>query len=91
MSLTEANQDLRRNLRSVASNLKWSAVELTRIAARLRTGGNEPDAQALLRMCTLFGAGEDRLLEYAEEISQGRINRDGALCAISDTGISSRY
>ncbi|WP_409276903.1 hypothetical protein [Pseudomonas defluvii] len=35
MALTKPNQDLRRDLQGLASDLKWSAVELKRIAERL--------------------------------------------------------
>lgn len=34
MTLTKPNQDLRRDLQGLASDLKWSAVELMRIAVR---------------------------------------------------------
>lgn len=33
MPLTKPNQELRRDLQGLASDLKWSAVELIRIAA----------------------------------------------------------
>lgn len=36
---------LRRDLQGIASDLKWSAVELVRIAERLSVVGNEADAQ----------------------------------------------
>ena len=77
MSLTKPNQELKRDLRGLASDFKWSAVELMRIAERLSLAGNEPDAQAVLKMCTVFQAGEDRLMGYAEEVSEGRIVRAG--------------
>lgn len=69
------NQDLKRNLQGIASDLKWSAVELLRIAERLSLAGNEADAQAVLRMCKIFQADEDRLTAYANEMSAGRISR----------------
>jgi len=34
MPLTKPNQDLRRDLQGLASDLKWSAVDLARIAER---------------------------------------------------------
>lgn len=75
MTLTKPNQDLKRDLQGIASDLKWSAVELMRIAERLSLAGNEADAQAVLRMCNVFHADEDRLAGYAEEVKAGRILR----------------
>jgi hypothetical protein len=46
MTLTKPNQDLKRDLQGIASDLKWSAVELVRIAERLSHAGNGPDAEA---------------------------------------------
>lgn len=76
MSLTKPNQDLKRDLQGVASDLKWSAVELMRIAERLSLAGNEADAQAALKMCTVLHADEDRLAGYADEVKTGRIARN---------------
>lgn len=75
MSLTKPNQELRRALQGIASDLKWSAVELMRIAERLSLAGNEADAQAMLRMCQVFQAGEDRLAVYADEVRDGVVVR----------------
>ncbi len=75
MTLTKPNQDLKRDLQGIASDLKWSAVELMRIAERLSLAGNEADAQAVLRMCNVFHADEDRLVGYADEVKAGRITR----------------
>lgn len=44
MSLDKPNQDLRRDLEGLASGLKWSAVELTRIAERFSLTENETGA-----------------------------------------------
>jgi hypothetical protein len=44
MPLTKPNQELNRDLQGLASDLKWSAVELMRIAVRLSEAGNEHDA-----------------------------------------------
>ena len=79
MTLTKPNQDLKRDLQGVASDLKWSAVELLRIAERLSLAGNEADAQAVLRMCTVFHDGEDRLARYADEVNTGQISRTAEL------------
>ena len=75
MPLTKPNQDIKRDLQGIASDLKWSAVELMRIAERLSLAGNEADAQAVLRICTVFHDGEDRLVRYVEEVKAGQIDR----------------
>ena len=75
MPLTNPNQDLKRDLQGIASDLKWSAVELLRIAERLSLAGNEADAQAVLRMCTVFHAGEDKLVGYAAEVELSLVTR----------------
>ena len=75
MSLTKPNQNLKRDLQGVASDLKWSAVELMRIAERLSLAGNEADAQAVMKMCTVLHADEDRLAGYADEVTAGKILR----------------
>ena len=75
MPLTQPNQDLKRDLQGIASDLKWSAVELKRIAERLSQSGHEADAQAVLKMCTVFHAGEDRLTIYSNEVKGGCITR----------------
>ena len=67
MTLTKPNQELRRDLQGLASDLKWSAVELMRIADRLSQAGNEPDAQAIIRICAVMRAGEARLEARADE------------------------
>ena len=78
MGLSKPEQDLKRDLQGVASDLKWSAVELLRVAERLSLAGNEPDAQAVLRMCQIFQADEDRLTAYADEVKMGKIVRGNA-------------
>ncbi|MNI87839.1 hypothetical protein D3C73_1450720 [compost metagenome] len=55
--------------------MKWSAVELLQVAERLSLAGNEADAQALLRMCKVLQADEDRRNAYADELKAGRIVR----------------
>lgn len=75
MTLTKPNQDLRRDLQGLASDLKWSAVELRRIAIRLSEAGNEHNAQAVIRICQVMQAGEDRLVGYGDEMKAGRIIR----------------
>jgi len=78
MTLNKPEQDLKRDLQGAASDLKWSAVELMRVAERLSLSGNEADAQALLKMCSVFHADEDRLAAYADEVKAGRIVREKA-------------
>ncbi|WP_130887475.1 hypothetical protein [Pseudomonas sp. Sample_21] len=75
MPLTKPDQELRRDLQGTASDLKWSAVELMRIAERLSLAGNEADAQAVIRICVVMQAGEDRLERYAEQVKAGSISR----------------
>ena len=75
MELNKPEQDLKRDLQGIASDLKWSAVELKRIAERLSQSGHEVDAQAVLKMCAVLHADEDRLAGYAAEIAGGRIVR----------------
>ncbi|WP_122499961.1 hypothetical protein [Pseudomonas viridiflava] len=78
MGLTKPNQILARDLQGLASDFKWSAVELMRIAERLSLMGNESDAQAIFKMITVFHAGEDKLAGYADEVKAGRIVRERA-------------
>ena len=75
VGLNKPEQDLKLDLQGVASDLKWSAEELLRVAERLSQAGNEADAQALLRMCAVFHADEDRLTAYADEVKAGKILR----------------
>ncbi len=75
MIQTRSNQELQRDLHGLASDLKWSAVELMRIAERLSLAGNEHDAQAVIRICQVMQAGEDRLVAYGEEVKVGQIER----------------
>ena len=78
MWLNESEQALRRDLQGLASDLRWSAVELLRIAQQLRQAGNEVDAQAVQRLCDLFQGDEERLLGYAEEVKAKVISRNKA-------------
>lgn len=76
MALKKPNQQLRRDLTGSASDLKWSAVEMMRIAERLSLAGSEPDAWALLKICRVMQAAEDKLSGYADEVRDGRIVRE---------------
>jgi len=71
--MTSNTQTLRRDLQGMAADLKWSAVEIVRIAERLSQAGNEPDAQALHRMIAMFQREESRLSTIVNEIAAGRI------------------
>ena len=75
MPFIKPSQDLKRYLQGIASDLKWSAVDLGRITDWLSQSGNEANAQAVLKMCTVFHAGEDRLAGYADEVKAGQITR----------------
>lgn len=70
MPHTKANQELRRDLQGIASDLKWSAVELKRIAERLTLTGNEIDAQAIHHLITIFKTGEEKLNLRSAEITE---------------------
>ncbi|WP_282361272.1 hypothetical protein [Pseudomonas sp. PS01300] len=74
MPLTKTNQELRRDLQGLASDLKWSAVELMRIAERLSQAGNENDAQAVIRICQVMQNGEGRVVGVGR-IERGGVNR----------------
>jgi hypothetical protein len=78
MWLNESEQELRRDLQGLASDLRWSAVELLRVAEQLRQSGNEVDAQAVQRLCDLFQGDEQRLIDYAEEVKAKTISRNKA-------------
>lgn len=78
MALNKPNQQLRRDLTGSASDMKWATVDLLRIAERLSLAGNEPDAQALLKICRVMQAAEDKLAGYADEVRDGRIVRERA-------------
>ncbi|MNC51479.1 hypothetical protein D3C75_1007720 [compost metagenome] len=69
MGLNKPEHDLKRDLQGIASDLKWSAVELKRIAERLTLAGNEIDAQAIHHLITIFKADEARLNARSAEIS----------------------
>lgn len=75
MRLNQDEHELQRDLQSVASDLRWSAVELKRIADQLRKSGNEADAQAVLRSCEVLQSDEERLQLYAMEVKTRAISR----------------
>jgi hypothetical protein len=79
--MMSSNHNLRRDLQGLAADMKWSAVELVRIADRLSQAGNEPDAQALHRMIAMFQREEIRLAWIVNDITAGRITHSDEACA----------
>lgn len=75
MPLTQPNQQLRRDLKEAAALLKWSGVDLMKMAVRLSEAGFESDAMELLTIISGFPDVEDRLVSYAGEVKAGRIVR----------------
>jgi hypothetical protein len=73
--LNELEKALHRDLQSVESNLRWSAVELLRLAEQFRQAGNEVDAQVALRLREVLQGDEERLKSYAEEVKARHIRR----------------
>lgn len=60
------NSQMMRDLVGISSDLKWSSVELLRIADRLEAAGNSADAHAIHRMIQVFQGGEERLTLIAD-------------------------
>jgi len=75
MWLNKAEQDLRRELQDLASDLRWSAVELLTIAERLRVAGNEVDAEMAQKMCQVLQTGDTKLTTYADEVKAKVISK----------------
>ncbi|PIB57226.1 MULTISPECIES: hypothetical protein [Pseudomonas] len=71
MSLTKPNQQLRRDLKAIASNLEQSCIDLGRLASRL----SDADAIALMGLVGTLYEEADRLVGYADEVKDGRISR----------------
>jgi hypothetical protein len=78
MPLTNPNQKLRRDLKEIAALLKWSGVDLTKMAIRLSEAGLEKDARELLAIIDDFPNAEDKLMDYVGEVKVGRIVRGKA-------------
>ena len=71
-----AQQELFYDLDDARAVIGWSVVELTAMAANGRT----PDeAVALMKMCALLAAQQEKLGVYAEEVKAQRIVRADAL------------
>lgn len=75
MPLTKPNQQLRRDLKEAAALLKWSGVDLMKMAIQLSEAGLEADARELLMIIDGFPDTEDRLAGYAEEVKARKISR----------------
>lgn len=76
MALTKPNQQLRRDLKEAAALLKWSGVDLMKMAIRLSEAGFESDARELLTIISGFPDVEDKLTTYAEDVKDGWIYRN---------------
>ena len=75
MPLTKPNQQLRHDLKEVAALLKWSSVDLMKMAVRLSEAGFESDAREILAITSGFPDAEDKLTEYADEVKKSIITR----------------
>ncbi|MBM6442367.1 hypothetical protein JQF37_01830 [Pseudomonas sp. MIL9] len=71
MGLTKPNQQLRYDLKEVTDLLKWSSVDLMKIAVRLSEAGLESDAREILAITSGFPDAEDKLAGYTEEVKAG--------------------
>lgn len=71
MPLTKPNQQLRRDLKAIASNLEESCVDLGRLASRL----SDADAIALMGLVGTLYEEADRLVGFADEVKTGLISR----------------
>jgi two-component sensor histidine kinase len=75
MRLNEYEHELQRDLQSVASDLRWSAVDLKRIAEQLRKSGQRSGCSIVLRSCEVLQSDEERLQLYAKEVKARAISR----------------
>ena len=71
MAITKPNQQLRRDLKAIASNLEQSCVDLGKLAEKL----SDDDAIALMGLVGTLYEEADRLVGYADEVKDGRISR----------------
>ncbi|AOE68034.1 hypothetical protein A7317_13790 [Pseudomonas fluorescens] len=70
-----AQQELFYDLEDAAAVIGWSVVELTAIAA---SGKTPAEAQALMRICALLAAQQEKLSVYADEVKDQCILRPDA-------------
>ncbi|MCK3839921.1 MULTISPECIES: hypothetical protein [Pseudomonas] len=71
MSLTKPNQQLRRDLKAIASNLEQSCIDLVKLAEKL----SDADAIALMGLVGTLYEEADRVVGYAEEVKVGLVSR----------------
>lgn len=71
MSLKKPNQQLRRDLKAIASNLEESCIDLGKLSEKL----SDADSIALMGLVGTLYEEADRLVGYAEEVSAGQITR----------------
>lgn len=71
MSLTKLNQQLRRDLKAIASNLEEPCIDLGKLAEKL----SDADAIALMGLVGTLYEEADRLVGYADEVKAGQISR----------------
>ncbi|NMX39394.1 hypothetical protein HBO34_16085 [Pseudomonas veronii] len=74
MALNKPNQQLRRDLKDIASNLEQSCIDLVKLAEKL----SDADAIALMGLVGTLYEEADRLVGYADEVKAGRVVRDEA-------------
>lgn len=74
MTTGATNAQMVRDLVGISSDLKWSSVELSRIADRLEAAGNSADSQAILRMIQVFQEGEMRLALIANTVKSDAVD-----------------
>jgi hypothetical protein len=67
-----AQQELFYDLEDATAVIAWSVTELTAIAGISRSPG---EAVALMKMCALLAAQQEKLSGYADEVKAGQINR----------------
>lgn len=71
MAITKPNQQLRRDLKAIASNLEQSCVDLGKLAEKL----SDAEAIALMGLVGTLYEEADRLVSYADEVKVGLISR----------------
>ena len=76
MALTKPNQQLHLDLKEAAAILKWSGVDLMRMAVRLSEEGFESYSREILTILSGFPDAEDKLAGYADEVKAGLVVRD---------------
>ncbi|MDY7532996.1 hypothetical protein RGV33_15115 [Pseudomonas sp. Bout1] len=67
-----AQQELFYDLEDATAVIAWSVTELTAIAGLAKS---PDDAIALMKLCALLAAQQQKLCGYADEVKEGRIVR----------------